>query len=90
MQMIDKTISTLLAENSAHGRVLQRLGVDFEMYYHQTLFEVCRVFKWNQTAILKALELEKVNAKLTYEELEKHSLGPVSYTHLTLPTILLV
>ena len=75
MQMIDKTISTLLSENSAHGRVLQRLGVDFEMYYHQTLFEVCQVFKWNQTAILKALELENVNAKLTYEELEKHSLG---------------
>ena len=75
MQMIYQTISKLLSENSANGRVLHRLGVDFEMYYHQTLFEVCEVFKLNQVAILKALELEKINAKLTYEELEKCSLG---------------
>ena len=75
MQIIYKTISTLIAENSANGRVLHRLGVDFEMYYHQTLLEVCEVFKWNQTAILKALELEKINAKLTYGELKKRSLG---------------
>jgi len=75
MQMIHKTISTLLAENSTNGRVLNRLGVDFEVHYHQTLFEVCEVFKWNQTVILKALELEKFNVKLTYEELEKRSLG---------------
>ena len=74
MQIIYKTISTLLGENSTNGRVLHRLGVDFEMYYHQTLFEVCEVFKWDQTAILKALELEKINAKLTYGELKKHSL----------------
>ena len=29
----------------------------------------------NQTAILKALELEKINAKMTYGELKKRSLG---------------
>ena len=40
------------------------------------LYSRCEVFKLNQIAIfLKAFELEKTSAKLTYEELEKCSLG---------------
>ena len=75
MQMIDKTISMLLAENPTHGRVLHSLGVDFEVHYDRSLAEVCEVFKWNQKAIVKAFELENINIKPTYEELKKRSLG---------------
>ncbi len=75
MQMIDKTISMLLTENPIHGRVLHSLGVDFEANYDRSLAEVCKVFKWNQKAIVKAFELENINIKPTYEELKKRSLG---------------
>ena len=75
MQMIDKTILTLLKENPTHGRFLHSLGVDFEAHYDHTLAEVCKAFKLNQKAILKAFELENINTKLTYEELEKRTLG---------------
>ena len=75
MQMIDKTISMLLAENPIHGRVLHSLGVDFEVHYDRSLAEVCEVFKWNQKAIVKAFELENINTKPTYEELKKRPLG---------------
>ena len=71
MQMIDKTISMLLAENTIHGRFLYSLGVDFEVHYDRSLAEVCEVFKWNQKAIVKAFELENINTKPTYEELKK-------------------
>ena len=73
--MIDKTISMLLTENPIHGRVLHSLGVDFEANYDRSLAEVCKVFKWNQKAIVKAFELENINIKPTYEELKKRSLG---------------
>ena len=75
MQMIDKTISMLLAENPTHGRVLHSLGVDFEEHYDRSLAEVCEVFKWNQKAIVKAFEFENINIKPTYEELKICSLG---------------
>ena len=75
MQMIDKTISTLLAENPTHGRVLYSLGVDFEVHYDRSLADVCKIFKWNQKSILKALELKNLNSKLTYEALKNRSLG---------------
>ena len=75
MQMIDKTISMLLAENPTHGRVLHSLGVDFEVHYDRSLAEVCKAFKWNQKAIVKAFELEELNTKSTYEDLKKRSLG---------------
>ncbi len=75
MQMIDKTISMLLAENPTHGRVLHSLGVDFEVHYDRSLAEVCKAFKWNQKAIVKAFELENINTKPTYEELKKRPLG---------------
>ena len=45
MQMINKTISTLLRENPSNGRFLHSAGVDFEVHYDHTLAEVCKVFK---------------------------------------------
>ena len=75
MQMIDKKISMLLAENTTHGRVLHSLGVDFEAHYDQSLAEVSKAFKWNQKAIVKAIELEDLNTKLTCRDLNRRSLG---------------
>jgi regulator of cell morphogenesis and NO signaling len=75
MQMIDKTISMLLAENATHGRVLHNLGVDFELHYNQSLAEVCKAFKWNQKVIVKAFESEGLSIKLTHRDLNRRSLG---------------
>ena len=46
-----------------------------KLHYDRSLAEVCKVFKWNQKAIVKAFELENINTKPTYEELKKRSLG---------------
>jgi regulator of cell morphogenesis and NO signaling len=75
MQMIDKTISMLLAENATHGRVLHNLGVDFELHYNQSLAEVCKAFKWNKKVIVKAFESEGLHIKLTHRDLNRRSLG---------------
>ena len=72
MQMIDKTISMLLAENPTHGRVLHSLGVDFEVHYDRSLAEVCKIFKCSRRSLMRWVQKYKKDGKITgYERTPK-------------------
>ena len=83
---IDLTEEVGKSEAKQAGKLIKRLGIKFDACFTSQLKRAIK----SLNIIMEVLDKPNVEIIKAWELNERHYGGPVSYTHLTLPTILLV